>query len=303
MRSSAASCKRGRIDLTARMDRPVATRAQHAPLHLAILGHPVAHSRSPDMHNAALSYLGLAPRYEAIDVLPHELDRVLAQLAARQTGGNVTIRHKEAVANIASRTELAERVGAVNTFWHDNGRLIGHNTDVAGASATIHALCEAPVDAMRCAVLGAGGAAAAVLVALEDLGCTDISISSRSGARASRLIDRLHVSAHVAPSAEAAARGADLVINATPIGLYDDATPLGVEHLEKGAAVFDLVYRAGETAWVRQCRAMGHRAVDGFPMLIEQGAAAFACWFGVKPPSDVLIHGARRGSGTSYGTP
>lgn len=249
------------------------------------------------MHNAALAFLGLAPRYEAIDVQASELDRVLAGLANAHAAGNVTIPHKEALARAASCTALAERVGAVNTFWHDDGRLIGHNTDVAGATATMLALCGSPIDTQRCTVLGAGGAAAAVLVALDALGCTDITIASRSRARALSLVDRLGVPARVAASAEAAARGAGFVINATPVGLYDDATPIGLESLEPGAAVFDLVYRADETAWVRQCRAAGHRAADGFPMLIEQGAAAFECWFGVRPPVDVLIEGARAGGG------
>jgi shikimate dehydrogenase len=278
------------------MRSPV-TRATHAPARLVILGHPIAHSRSPAMHNAALVHLGLSPRYEAMDVHPTELDRVLTGLAHEHAAGNVTIPHKEALARAASCTALAERVGAVNTFWHDDGRLIGHNTDVAGATETIRALCGSRLDTQRCAVLGAGGAAAAVLVALDALGCTDITIASRSSARASSLIDRLGVSARVAATAEAAARGAGLVINATPVGLFDDATPLGLKCLEPGAAVFDLVYRADETAWVRQCRAAGHKAADGFPMLIEQGAAAFECWFGISPPLDILIQSARAGSG------
>ena len=275
------------------MDSAVAPRAIHPPSRLVILGHPVAHSRSPAMHNAALAYLGLAQRYEAIDVLPAELNRVLAALAAQHAGGNVTIPLKEALARTASCTALAERVGAVNTFWHDDGRLIGHNTDVAGATATIQALCGSRTLTVRCAVLGAGGAAAAVLVALDDLGCADIVITSRSSIRASNLVDRLGVTADVVSSADAAVRGAGLVINATPIGLHDESSPVGIEHLEPDATVFDLVYRVDETAWVRQCRALGHRAVDGFPMLIEQGAAAFACWFGSRPPSEVLIQGAR----------
>ncbi len=250
------------------------------------------------MHNAVLEYLGLAPRYEAMDVHPSELDRVLVRFAKEQAAGNVTIPHKEALARAASCTALAERVGAVNTFWHDDGRLIGHNTDVAGATASILALCGSRLDTQRCAVLGAGGAAAAVLVALDALGCTDIAIASRSRARASSLVDRLGVPARVAASADAAARGAGFVINATPVGLYDDATPIGHECLEPGAAVFDLVYRADETAWVRQCRAAGHRAADGFAMLIEQGAAAFACWFGISPPVEILMQGARADSGT-----
>jgi len=266
--------------------------AREHPARLVILGHPVSHSLSPVFQNAALEHAGLPVRSDRLDVAPEALHETLARLATERAGGNVTIPHKEAVAAASRCTSLAERVGAVNTFWHERGRLIGHNTDVAGATACIAALCPSGIVDRRCAVLGAGGSAAAVLVALGDLGCRDVVVATRSPERAARLVARLAayagVSARVAGSVEDAVAEAALVINATPLGMRDDAFPVSPAALSHDAAIFDLVYRVGETAWVRACRAAGHVVSDGLPMLIEQGAAAFECWFGMTAPREAM---------------
>ena len=106
--------------------------------------------------------------------------------------------------------------------------------------------------------------------------------------RARNLVHRLGVSARVTPTADEAVAGASLVINSTPVGMNDDDVPVAIASLQRDAAVFDLVYRRDETAWVRDARAHGHCAVDGRDMLLEQGAAAFECWFGVTAPRDVM---------------
>jgi shikimate dehydrogenase len=270
--------------------------AAERPARLVLLGHPVAHSLSPVFQTAALRDVGLPIRYDALDVPPSSLDQTLAMLARERGAGNVTIPHKEVVASRAQCSALARRVGAVNTFWHDDGVLVGHNTDVAGARATIERLYPSNAVPRRAAVLGAGGSAAAVIVALTELGCAEIAVYSRTPTRAEHLAKRLGVDLHVTTDGAAAVAGADLVINATPIGLEGDELPIQPTALEPDTAVFDLVYRAGETAWVRRCRAAGHRALDGLPMLIEQGAAAFECWFGTPAPRDVMwraVTGAR----------
>lgn len=263
-------------------------RARVRPARLVIIGHPIAHSLSPVFQNAALQALQLPLRYEALDVAPSALRDTMMRLALEQAGGNVTIPHKEAVAAMARCSPLAERVGAVNTFWHHDGELVGHNTDVAGASATIAALQPDGVHNIRCALLGAGGSAAAVLMALHEAGCAEISVAARTPARAHQLAERIGVRIDVVSDADAAVRGAALVINATPIGLRDDAMPIAPEQLASNASVFDLVYRRGGTPWVRACRAAGHRAEDGQRMLLEQGAAAFTCWTGMTAPRDVM---------------
>ena len=268
--------------------------ARRAPARLVIIGHPIDHSMSPLMQNAALAHCGLAHvvtrGYERIDVPTDTLSATLAELAHDSAAGNVTIPHKEAVARAAVRTPLASRVGAVNTFWHDDGILVGHNTDVAGVIDTLHLLGWSTLSQVRCAVIGAGGAAAAVLVALDMLGARDVRLSSRTAARGKALQARVEVAAAVVDGAEEAVRDAQLIINTTPIGLRDDDFPVPLTALSPGATIFDCVYRPDETAWVRAARAAGHAALDGLPMLVAQGAAAFACWFGVTPPFSVMWH-------------
>ncbi len=236
------------------------------------------------MQNAALSVAGLSLRYERRAVLPMALSDVLREFAVSGMAGNVTMPHKEAVwAACAVKSTLAERTGSVNTFWHEQGALHGHNTDVAGALASIAALRPTGMRGRAAAILGAGGAAAAVLVALELSGCTDIRVAARTPERAQRLGERVGVAVHVSSSAERAAAGASLVINATPLGLHDDAMPIAPEQLDVDCAAFDLVYRVSETRWVRACRTRGLRAEDGLRMLVEQGAEAFRVWFDVEP--------------------
>ncbi len=262
--------------------------AREQPVRLVLLGHPVAHSLSPRFQNAALEHAGIAARYESLDVTAEDLPATLALCAQQAAAGNVTIPHKEHVACVARCTPLAHRVGAVNTFWHDAGVLVGHNTDVAGVRVALEQLCPEDLSRRRVLILGAGGSAAATLVALDELGVRPPVIASRTMSRAEALVARLSVNARVVPSADAAAGDADLVINTTPVGLRDSLMPLAPAQLAAGAAVLDLVYRAHETAWVRACRAAGHVAVDGRTMLLEQGAAAFECWFDVPAPRAVM---------------
>jgi shikimate dehydrogenase len=249
-----------------------------------LIGHPVAHSISPRFQNAALRAAGIPLTYETLDVAPDGLDDALRRLAAENAAGNVTIPHKEAVAARCARlTPLAERCGAVNVFWHEGDALVGDNTDVGGADVVLTALLGDARRAAQVAMLGAGGAAAAVLCAVEGWGDARLRLYNRHMPRAQQLADRFPKTATVAATLEEAVAGADLVVNATPIGMHDDAMPLPVAMLPPGCAVFDLVYRPDETAWVRRAREAGHRGADGEGMLVEQGALAFVRWFGVEP--------------------
>jgi len=254
------------------------------PGRLVLLGHPVAHSLSPRFQNAALRAAGIPLVYEAIDVAPDALRATLAELASVGASGNVTIPHKEAVAACcARRSALAERCGAVNTFWHEDGQLVGDNTDVGGVDAIAAALLGAARSSATVALLGAGGSAAAVVAAVERWGDARLRLYNRNVDRAHALAARFGGVVEVVGSVEEALDGATLVVNATPVGLKDDALPVAVSALPGGAAVFDLVYRANETAWVRAAREAGHRAADGEGMLVEQGALSFERWFGVAP--------------------
>ncbi len=250
------------------------------PSRLVLLGHPVGHSLSPRIQSAALRSAGIPLEYAALDVAPPDLPRVLDLLITEGAAGNVTIPHKEAVAARASLTPLAQRVGAVNTFWVEGPALHGDNTDVAGFDAAVRALLGGPPPG-AVAVLGSGGAAAAVLAAVEQWNGSSALIHGRSAERVARLCARFPGTARPARSAADAVGHAALVVNATPIGLRDDAHPVALELLPRTAAVVDLVYRVGGTAWSRAAADRGHRACDGLPMLIEQGAAAFERWFGI----------------------
>jgi shikimate dehydrogenase len=254
------------------------------PARLVLLGHPVTQSVSPRFQNAALVAAGIPLTYEALDVAPADLDRVLGELAGENAAGNVTIPHKEAVsARCASRTAIAERCGAVNVFWHEDGALHGDNTDVAAVDLVVRALLGEDRAEARVALIGAGGGAAAVLCAAERWGTAQVRLYNRHMPRAQQLAARFAGLTTVAHSLEEALHGATLVVNATPIGMRDAQHPVPIAMLPADAAVFDLVYRAHESDWVRTARAAGHRASDGEMMLLEQGALAFARWFGREP--------------------
>ena len=259
------------------------------PSRLVLLGDPVAHSLSPLFQNAALRDAQLQCRYELLRTPASELASTIELLRQERAAGNVTVPHKEAFATHCTvLSETARRVGAVNTFWFVDDQLIGDNTDVAGATAAIDAievvepsreLTSRQRDERSCVVLGAGGSAAAVLVALANAGVRNVFIVARNIARARSLVDRLQVEAavsHTMPRPDVA----ELVINTTPVGLLDDELPFDVAMLPEHARVLDLVYKRGGTALVRAARARGLIADDGLRMLVEQGAQSFERWFG-----------------------
>jgi shikimate dehydrogenase len=260
------------------------------PGRLVLLGHPIAHSLSPRFQNAALRAAGSTLRYMALDVPPHELASVVRALVADHAAGNVTVPHKQAFAALCDRrTALAERVGAVNTFWVDgDGALVGDNTDVGGFDASVRQLLGAPPGGRRVALLGAGGAAAAVLAAIECWGGCDVTICNRTRERADRLAARFPVVTGTSDSAAGAVHDAAIVVNATTVGLHDDLQPVPIDALPCGVVVVDLVYRPGGTPWVRAARACGVVARDGLAMLVEQGALSFERWFGMEAPRDVM---------------
>ncbi len=266
------------------------------PGRLVLLGHPVAHSLSPIFQNAALDAAGITARYDALDVSDEALEQTVRALARDGAGGNVTIPHKERVAQLCDTlTPLAARLGAVNTWWSVNGRLHGDNTDVGGFDdAVVHLLGNIPVGA-KIAVLGAGGSARAVIAAVSAWTDARVSIWARTMARADALVALGPVGATTVEEFMAhAVRGADLVVNTTPIGMHDDQIPVNPGVLATGAACLDLVYRRrGPTPFVQLARAQGRRADDGLAMLIGQGARSWQRWFGFAPDIDVMTHAAR----------
>jgi shikimate dehydrogenase len=251
------------------------------------------------MHNAALAAAGIPLTYELLDVSPSSLQATLTLLAGERAAGNVTVPHKTAAASLISDVSpVAKRIQAVNTFHtSDHGSLTGDNTDPLGFAAVVRvALGREPRDT-HFAVIGAGGAAAAVLAAIEEWpGCT-ASVYSRNARRTELLVARfLDVASAETLTGDEPVRG-EIVVNATPIGLGNDDVPVPLERLDANAAILDLVYRRGETEWVRLARADGRIASDGLPMLLEQGAAAFEIWFGEPPDRDVMWAALKEATG------
>jgi shikimate dehydrogenase len=201
----------------------------------------------------------------------------------------VTIPHKTTVHDLCDElTELAAKVGAVNTFWVESNKLHGDNTDVGGFDAAARALLGGEMVDARVVVVGAGGAAASVVAAVEDWPGATVAVVARHSARAAALAKRFPDVARAEKSVELAVRNATLIVNATPVGQHDEDQPVDVALIPKSAAVLDLVYRRGGTPWVRAARENGNRAADGLPMLLEQGALAFQRWFGKDPDREAM---------------
>jgi shikimate dehydrogenase len=249
----------------------------------ALLGDPVAHSLSPAMQNAAFRALGLRAVYVALRCATEDVAPLLRALARAGGGGNVTIPHKEAAAlAVDRRLDEAAEVGACNVFWNQNGAVLGGNTDVEGL---LRALTPLEPPSTPWLIIGTGGGARAAAVAAARCG-SRVAVSSRSADRAagfSRWIAEHGIAA-------ASPRECGLVINATPLGLRaDDPLPLEPSLAPQASAAFDMVYRTGETPWVRAMRAAGCRAADGRGMLVAQGAGALQRWFpDVAAPTEIM---------------
>jgi shikimate dehydrogenase len=270
------------------------------PERLVLLGHPVAHSLSPRMQGAALKSAGISLVYEALDVEPSAFDTTIAELRAEGAAGNVTVPYKERLRVACDVvTPLGGRVGAANTFWvGDDGSLAGDNTDVGGFDAMVRELIGGVPSRLTVGLVGAGGAAAAVLAAVESWDGCIAHVYNRTPERARILCERFGSVAHPVDDIGAVA-GAQLVVNATSVGLRDDAFPVDPSLIAPEAVVVDLVYRLGETAWVKAARARGHRSRDGLAMLVEQGALAFERWFGVRADRAAMWASVRRGDSRS----
>lgn len=258
---------------------------------VGLLGYPIEHSVSPAMHNAAFAHLGLDWAYLPRPVLPDRLGEALRGLPALGfRGANLTIPHKEqALAYLDDVTPEARALGAVNTITIEDYRLVGHNTDADGFLA---ALTEAGGQHQRAVVMGAGGAARAVVYVLRKLGVA-VTVANRTLERARRL--SVDVCALDASSLGAALKQADLLVNATPVGMWPavEASPLpeGLA-LAPDLTVCDLVYNPVETRLLQQARLAGAKTISGLGMLVYQGAAAFRLWTGLAPPLEVMRQAA-----------
>jgi shikimate dehydrogenase len=271
---------------------------------IALLGHPVAHSISPAFQQAALDALGVDARYEAWDTPLADLPVAIERLRSGDLlGANVTVPHKVEVLRLVDRPDpLCERVGAVNTIVNRAGVLHATNTDVTGVLAALEG-CE--LSGASVVLIGAGGAARAVIVALGRAGVGRVTIVNRTVQRAADLAvfaDGLDLRFAPLDAGDATFRGAvrsaALIVQSTPVGMLhggaEGASPVPAEWFQPGQVAFDLVYVPEETPFLRAARASGARAIGGLAMLVHQGAESFRLWTGLDAPVDVMFDAARR---------
>jgi shikimate dehydrogenase len=276
---------------------------------LGVLGWPVAHSRSPAIHNAALHALGMSEwRYQLLPVPPALFaDTVRALGGAGFHGANVTIPHKQAALAIATQaSETALQIGAANTLtFHPDGEIAAENTDAPGLIAAL------PVSprGLRALVLGAGGSARAAVWALRSEGASEVLVWNRTAARASALARELGARAVVRPEP------ADVLVNCTSVGLLEEAPTetalvaglqpsatalaalnqlaLSFDQVAEYRYVLDMVYRAGSTPLLSAARAHGAVTVDGLELLVAQAALSFELWTGKQPPLEAMLEASR----------
>ena len=257
---------------------------------VGLIGWPVDHSQSPAMQTAAFAACGLDWQYTLLPTLPDQLRATLDQVRAGElAGANVTIPHKSAVMPMLDEIDpAAAAIGAVNTIVVRDGRLIGCNTDAIGFA---RALSEIGVDVNRkqCAVLGAGGAARAVVHTLKELGGR-VTIYARDVSRARTLIGG-DEQTRALRDVDRVACDTVLIVNATSVGMapQSDGSPWPDGAVfPAGALAFDLIYNPRRTRWMGQAERSGAQAVNGLAMLVYQGAAAFEMWTGRAAPVDVM---------------
>lgn len=257
--------------------------------HVAIIGHPVSHSRSPLIHGYWLHQYGIDGEYGVRDVAPEDIGTFLAGFSVSGlVGGNVTVPHKEAAFRAcAERDPVAQALGAVNTLWLESGRLCGANTDVHGFLANLDAAEPEWARALgEAVVLGAGGAARAIVYGLLSRGVDRVVVANRTLARAQALRDQF--GSRVLPVAwrDLGGRltGCRLLVNTTSLGMKGQP-PLDIDlsALSPDAVVTDIVYVPLETPLLKAARARGLATVDGLGMLLHQAVPGFERWFGVRP--------------------
>lgn len=253
-----------------------------------VLGHPITHSRSPLIHNHWIKTHGLAGSYEAIDVAPGTVAKFLQRVRSGEfAGGNVTVPLKEeAFAAVDCLTETAKSIGAVNTVYIENGQLWGDNTDAYGFSANLADKASDWKHYRVALVVGAGGAARAVVKSLIDADFAEIAILNRTPSRAQEL-EAEFGSVVVAGSLADFPRFsqiADLIINTSSVGMAGkEEHSFDFGSVIPSALVTDIVYVPLETGFLKSARLAGLKTVDGLGMLLHQAVPGFEHWFGVRP--------------------
>ena len=253
-----------------------------------VCGSPIAHSRSPLIHGHWLDVYGIDGRYGRIEVSVPDFPSFLRRLSVSgYRGGNVTLPHKEAAFSLVDRRDsAAEAIGAVNTLWFEDERLVGGNTDSEGFAASLDAGAPGWRDASRAVVVGAGGASRAVVHALASAGMADIRIANRTPSRAMELADRFgpHVNGDGLEALPDLLADADILVNTSSAGMKGAGDfEIDLSPLPDHAIVTDIVYTPLETRLLAAAGGRGLKTVDGLGMLLHQAVPGFERWFGHRP--------------------
>jgi shikimate dehydrogenase len=267
---------------------------------VVLIGHPVAHSLSGPMLQAAFDERGIDARHELLDVTVPKLPGAIEELRGPEyLGAQVTIPHKERVVSLVDRmTEEAHATGAVNTITKEGKRLVGHNTDVPGFRAGLDHLVGRQKMPRQAVILGAGGGARAVVFGLITEGFQRVIVFNRHLHRAEGMVKHFgrsasHMELRARPWHESIIESelakTRVLINATSIGLHADESPIPAEIIPPGLLVMDLIYNPAQTRFLREAKAAGAEATEnGLVMLLHQGTAQFELWTGQPPPIDVM---------------
>ncbi|MBR6239961.1 MAG: shikimate dehydrogenase [Lentisphaeria bacterium] len=271
-------------------------------LHFAVIGDPIAHSKSPLMHNAAFRALGMNADYTAVHVTKDALPGFLERARTELNGFNVTVPHKNAVIPFLDGvTDRAKLAGSVNTVSVREGKLYGDTTDPTGLERALLEVFGMPLNGAKVCILGSGGVVRALMYHLADAGCARLRILNRTADKAAKLIDEVRAHAPGLDCGSAALDdltgvrealdGSGVVLQCTSLGLHEsDGSPIDPDLIPAHVCVFDTIYR--ETAILAGCRARGMKVSGGLPMLVHQGAESFRIWTGRDAPVEVMRHAA-----------
>lgn len=265
--------------------------------HFAVIGDPIAHSHSPEMHRAGFYVLSLEAEYQRFQVHTSNLKEAVDGLKALGfTGWNVTIPHKEKMAELVDElTAEAKRAGAVNTVKHTGGRLIGHNTDGLGLVRSL-GVDEKSLAGKEAVILGAGGAARGIAPALAERGM-HLKILNRTPERAWELAEGIRawggeaVGGELAPGAWL--ESAFLIVQTTSLGLHGEPYPFPLQGIRPDAIVVDIIFNPWETPFLSEAKVRGCQVQNGLGMLLHQGALAWEFWWDSAAPLEAMDQGLR----------
>jgi shikimate dehydrogenase len=264
----------------------------------SVIGNPVKHSKSPNMHNAAFKALRINGCYVALEPAHSDLDKICSLIRTGViSGSNVTIPFKESVVEFVDiLTEEASKIGSVNTLYSKDGKLVGHNTDGLGFEKSLFTDFGFEPDGKKAVVLGAGGASKAVTAKLCQAGLESLHIFDIDKDRARELKGHIEKFAYNASvellnpeQVDSFSENSDLIVNCTPIGMSeDDPLLVSKDVFSQNQYIYDLVYTPALTKLLRAAQESGAKTLNGMDMLAYQGAESFSVWEGVEPPYEIM---------------